>query len=275
MNDQESFAKLVHALEPWRAHLIFVGGWCHRLHALHQHANKRNQEYLFTRDSDLLFSQDMPSQVDIRSALTANGFVEQLQGNHRPPAAHYSLGAEDEGFYAEFLTPLIGSADKRDGTPDATATIAGVSAQKVRYLDILQPDPWVVTLGPQSDFPVAQPMDLLVASPLRFMVQKFLIKESRTPDKQAQDLLYVYETLQLFSNCFDLFNREWHERVAPSMHAGWARRIQTLWEQSFTSSDDLLVTASRMAPARTPPISAKQMSIVLKLGYNKIFAQIN
>jgi hypothetical protein len=47
------------------------------------------------------------------------------------------LGAEGEGFYAEFLTPLVGSGIKRGGKPDATLAKAGITAQKIRHLDIL------------------------------------------------------------------------------------------------------------------------------------------
>lgn len=273
MNDLQAFAQLVSTLAPWRAHLIFVGGWCHRLHAQHERATKLEQEYLFTRDSDLLFGHDAPREGQIGQALKENGFVEQLHGDHRPPASHYTLGSEDQGFYAEFLTPLIGPATRRDGKPNATATIAGVSAQKVRYLEVLQADPWVVSIGNDSVFPLDVRTDVRVAHPLRFMVQKFLIKESRIPRKQAQDVLYVYETLQLFSSCLDEFRKEWAERVAPSMPAQWVNTILREWQATFgDKSGPLLTTAASMATERPGGLSARQMQLVLRLGYQRIFA---
>jgi hypothetical protein len=30
MNDFVPFARLIQAIEPWRAHLVLVGGWAHR-----------------------------------------------------------------------------------------------------------------------------------------------------------------------------------------------------------------------------------------------------
>lgn len=273
MNDLNGFAQLVRALEPWRAHLIFVGGWCHRLHAQHERATKLEQEYLFTRDSDLLFGRDAPAAGQIDQALKQSGFVEQLHGDHRPPASHYTLGSEDQGFYAEFLTPLHGPAVGRDGKPNATATIAGVSAQKVRYLDVLQADPWVVSIGNDGVFPLDVRTDVLVANPLRFMVQKFLIKESRSPAKQAQDVLYVYETLQLFASCFGDFRKEWAERVVPSMPAPWVNTILREWQATFgENSGELLTTAAGMATDRPGGLSAQQMKIVLRLAYQRIFA---
>ena len=76
--------------------------------------------------------------------------LEILPNGQKPAVAHYTLSDEDGVFYAEFLTPLIGSGVKRGGAPDATMTMAGISAQKIRHLDILLVDPWAITLDPQS-----------------------------------------------------------------------------------------------------------------------------
>lgn len=120
MNDLHAFAKLVQALSPWRGQLVFIGGWAHRLHSLHPQANRLDYPPVFTRDTDLAFANKAPLAGDMRSALAAHGFTEQLAGEFKPPAAHYILGSDSKGFYAEFLTPLSGSGRKRDGTPDAT-----------------------------------------------------------------------------------------------------------------------------------------------------------
>ena len=271
MNDLNAFAQLVRSLAPWQQQLIFVGGWCHRLHAHHESATKLEQEYLFTRDSDLLFRGKIPAPGQLDQALKDSGFVEQLHGEHKPPASHYTLGTEDQGFYAEFLTPLHGPASNKHGVPNATATIAGVSAQKLRYLDVLQADPWTVTIGNDGVFPLDTATDVLVAHPLRFMVQKFLIKESRSMDKQAQDLLYVYETLQLFGSCLDEFCQNWHETVAPSMDKAWAERIKREWLDTARNGGELLTMAAGMATERPVALTARHMQMVLRLAYNKIF----
>jgi hypothetical protein len=72
----------------------------------------------------------------VHKALTEAGFTEEFFGDDSPPATHYRLGDEDAGFYAEFLTPLVGSEVKR-GKRDATVSKAGITAQKLRYLDVL------------------------------------------------------------------------------------------------------------------------------------------
>lgn len=128
MNNLDALAKLVQALTPWRAQLVFIGGWAHRIHRFSPMANKPDYQPLFTRDTDLAFANRAPIEGDIKAALIENGFRELLSGDHNPAVAHYTLGDEDSGFYAEFLTPLIGSGVKRSGAPDATMTMAGISA---------------------------------------------------------------------------------------------------------------------------------------------------
>ena len=40
MNDLDAIAKLAQALFPWRDHLVFIGGWAHRIHRFDPRANK-------------------------------------------------------------------------------------------------------------------------------------------------------------------------------------------------------------------------------------------
>ena len=217
MNDLEALAKLAQALSPWHAHLVFIGGWAHRIHRFSPMANQLAYQPLYTRDTDLAFANRAPIEGDIKAALIAAGFKEQLSGEHNPAVAHYTLGDEDGGFYAEFLTPLIGSGVKRSGAADATMLMAGISAQKIRHLDILLVAPWVITLDPKNGIPLPSSMDIQVANPLSFMVQKFLIQKDRSPQKQAQDVLYIYDTVELFGASLDDFRETWKRTVSPAL----------------------------------------------------------
>ena len=175
MEDFDAFARLVTALRPWLGQLAVVGGWAHRLQRFHRLANPPGHLPLRTRDTDLAFSTDAALAGDLRTALRDAGFTEERFGDDAPPATHYRLGEEDAAFYAEFLTPLHGSGVKRNGAPDATVSKAGVTAQKMRYLDLLLVSPWSVRVGPKLGVPVAADVDLLVPNPTSFMVQKLLI----------------------------------------------------------------------------------------------------
>ena len=185
MTDLDSFSRLLQAIEPWRAHLVLVGGWAHRLHRFHPLASVPDYDPLITRDTDLAFKADAPLEGDIRAALAEAGFAEELSGDDNPPVTHYALGDDDAGFYAEFLTPLRGSGVKRNGEPDVTLAKAGITAQKLKHLDVLLVEPWRVRVGPEQGVAVPTPIDVLVANPVSFMVQKLLIQKHRSPTKRA------------------------------------------------------------------------------------------
>jgi hypothetical protein len=206
---------------------------------------------------------------DIKSALIAKGFKEDLSGDFRPPIASYSLGDEQGGFYAEFLTPLIGSGYKRGGATDATIQAAGISAQKIRHLDILMVDPWTVTVGPpHNEVPIDVPTELLVANPLCFMVQKFLIKKDRKKAKQSQDLLYVYDTIQLFSQHLPQFKENWEKIVKPALQ-GASETVLKECAESFASVTDELREAAAIPQDRNG-LTATEMQAVCKYAFSNI-----
>src|SRR3989442_9616904 len=154
MEDSAAFARLVDAIRPWLGHIVIVGGWAHRLHRLHPLATAQEYQPLRTRDVDLAFSISAPLTGDLREALRDAGFIEELSGECTPPVTHYRLAEEDAGFYAEFLTTQKGSGLKRDGRRDATVAKAGITAQKLRHLDLLLVAPWSVRARPASSVPV-------------------------------------------------------------------------------------------------------------------------
>lgn len=267
MNDLEAFTRLVQALAPWRRQLIFIGGWGHRLHRLDRRANQPDYQPVFTRDTDLAFANTEPMEGDIKQALMQHGFQEELSGDHRPPAAHYTLGDEAGGFYAEFLTPLVGSGYKRGGVPDATMAKAGISAQKIRHLDILLVDPWVISLGHDDGVLLPERMDVQVVNPLCFMVQKFLIQQYRPANKRAQDVLYLYDTVELFGALLDEFNAHWHARVALEL-GNLADDVRRLSVQTFAEVNDLVREAARIPADRN--LSPQQLQATCRYAFERM-----
>jgi hypothetical protein len=245
----EAFARLVTALRPWLGQLVVVGGWAHRLHRLHRLATPPDHLPLRTRDTDLALSPDEALAGDLRTALTDAGFIEQPFGDDAPPATHYGLGEEDDGFYAEFLTPLFGSEMKR-GKRDATVRTAGITAQKLRYLDVLLLKPWSVRVGPDREVPIAADVELFVANPTSFIVQKLLIHSDRPPHKKAQDILYIHDTLELFGGSLAELRRLWLEDVRPAMASRTARRSEAVARDLFVEVTDTIREAARIPQDR-------------------------
>lgn len=198
MEDLSNFARLVDAIRPWIPHVVIVGGWAHRVHRFHPYAIDQEYQPIRTKDVDVAFSPNAPLEGDLSEALHDAGFNEELSGEGAPPVIHYRLGDEDGGFFAEFLTVKKGDGLKRDGTPDLTISKAGITAQKLRHLELLLEAPWKVQIGPDRRVPVEGPVDLIVPNPVSFIVQKLLIQKHRDLGKQAQDMLYIHDTLELF-----------------------------------------------------------------------------
>ena len=250
MDDFAPLARLIAAIDPWRAHLVLVGGWAHRLYRFHELANVPEYQPLTTKDTDLAFSAGAPLHGDIKAALEKAGFSEKLSGESRPPVTHYELSEDDAGFYAEFLTPLVGSGRKRDGKPDATVSVAGVTAQKLRHLEILFVDPWVIKIGPDKGFPLPSAVDLQVANPASFIVQKLLIQPDRKPSKRAQDVLYIHDTLEMFAGALSGLKEIWEQKIRPVLHESTVRKVVELSANGFSTVTDTIRDAAQMAQGR-------------------------
>lgn len=270
MHDRDAFAKLVEALRPWRGDLVFVGGWAHQLHRLHPDASRPLHKAVITRDADLAFAARARLEGDIGKALKTAGFRQELLGDHTPPVAHYHFDGSDDGFYAEFLVPLIGSANKRDGSPDATLAVAGVTAQKLRHLNVLLVAPWQIALKAGGEVPVKKPVTLLVANPVSFIAQKLLIHAARNANKRAQDALYVHDTLQLFGARAELLRSLWLEAVRPSLPRKVAASIPQLVSEQFGGVNDAIRSAVRIPQDRV--ITPAALQAACALGLNEVFA---
>ena len=138
VQDSDAFRRLIAALEPWLDQVVIVGGWAHQLYRMHPSAQELEYQPLGTLDADVAVPARLPAaEPDIRSRLLAHGFTEEFLGNDHPPATHYRLVGDGTGFYAEFLTPLIGSAYDRNKRRKATTEVSGVASQRLRYIELL------------------------------------------------------------------------------------------------------------------------------------------
>ncbi|MBK6436529.1 MAG: hypothetical protein IPF83_12120 [Rhodanobacteraceae bacterium] len=249
MNDQQAFTKLVEALSPWRPQLVFVGGWAYRLYRLHPNAQALPYQPVATLDADVAFSERERLDGSIKARLIEAGFEQQLTGNHQPPVSKYSLSEDGPaGFYAEFLTPLTGSGLTRDGVPIATLRMAGITAQRLRYLELLLRLPWRVTLG--VSWGAGSPQELRIPNPVSFIVQKLLIHDGRPRAKQAHDLLYIHDTLELFAEKLDDLAVLWRNDLRETLHAKWLDDLPRTRERVFGNLTDALRDAAQIPQDR-------------------------
>jgi hypothetical protein len=269
VEDLANFAHLVEAVRPWLPHIVIVGGWAHRLHRCHPLAMTLGYQPLRTRDVDLAFSPRAPLVGDLKKALTKAGFSEELSGQSTPPVTHYTLGKEELGFYAEFLTVLQGDGRRRDGQRDLTMAKAGITAQKLRYLEVLLIAPWSIRLTSTTEIPTNQPIDLLVPNAVSFMIQKFLIHDRRDVRKRAQDVLYIHDTLQLFGASLENLRSVWEDEVRPNMPARTVKTAMRIANELFENVTDVIRESSRIPQDRT--LQPENIRAAIQYGLTEVF----
>lgn len=270
-SENEQFARLIVALEPWLTQVVIIGGWAHRLYRLHPSAQHVEYSPLTTLDTDIAVPARLKgAHSDIRERLIANGFQEERLGEDQPPATHYRLGDAKTGFYAEFLTPLFGPEHGRDGKPKATRRVAGVVSQQLRYLEIFLLVPWTVSLSRSNGFPFENPKQARIANPASFLAHKVLIYNKRRRAKFAKDILYIHDTLEVFGARLERLNREWRTEVKPRIHPNAARKIQRAAMDLFGQLNDPIRDAARMTGARR--LSAEGVRERCNFGLARIFS---
>jgi hypothetical protein len=213
-SENEAFARLIAAIEPWLGEIVIIGGWAHRLYRLHPSAQTLDYTPLATFDADIA----VPSRVsrrdqDIRERLLAADFSEEPLGNDKPPATHYQLSETGTDFFAEFLTPLSGSEYDRHGKRKVTKRIAGIVSQQLRHLEILLQVPWSVDLDESKGFPLPSRCTVQVANPAAFLAHKLLIHRARRRANFAKDVLYIHDTLETFGARLPELRREWQQQL--------------------------------------------------------------
>ena len=270
-SDVEYFARLVDALEPWLDQVVIIGGWAHRLYRQHPLAQPLDYEPLGTFDTDIAVPLDLPATGEqIRARLLERDFREELMGDMQPPAAHYRVETGDNSFYAEFLTPLEGSAVKRGGRRDVTARVSGVSVQKLRYLELLLQNPWDVMIGPATGYPTPGVRRILLPNAAAFLVQKILIHEKRDRDRRAKDILYIHDTIETFGGNLAAIREQWQTNVQPALHANAARGVERAAEEYFREVNDTIREAARIAPGRS--LTPEMVRELCEFGWQQIFA---
>jgi hypothetical protein len=269
---EAEFAHLIVTIEPWLREVVIIGGWAYRLYCLHPSAQQPRYSPLMTIDADIAMPAQFESKdKDIRGQLLANGFEEERLGEDTPPATHYRLATTRSGFYAEFLTPLIGSEYGRGGMRKATRRVGGVVSQQLRYLDTLLHVPWTVSLDQSKGFPFDPAKRIQIANPVSFLAHKVLIEDKRKPAKFAKDILYIYDTVELFGARLPTLNEEWRKQIKPRLHRNSVRKIENGPSSVFGKVTDAIRGAAQIMTSRH--LSPEAIRETCQTGLSAIFSE--
>jgi len=267
-SDLLAFGQLITALDARLDRIVIVGGWAHRLYRLHPRAQMLDYTSLTTLDADIAVPAVLPvRERDIRDRLRAAGFVEEFFGDDQPPATHYRLGAQEGGFYAEFLAPLVGSEYNRKHKRRVTARVGGVTVQRLRHIGLLLDEPWEVDL--ELAGVTAGSRVVRIAHPARFLAQKVLIHAKRSPGNRAKDILYMHDTLEVFGARLAELRADWQATIAPQLRRRDAAKIRTASETLFGETTDDIRVAVSMATGRS--LTPESVRETCQFGSEQVF----
>jgi Nucleotidyltransferase len=265
----EAFSKFIVAIEPWLGEVVLVGGWAHRLYRLDPRARKLDFLPLTTLDGDVAVPPKLKKEEStMRKRLLDAGFEEEFIGEDRPPATHYHYG-KGGGFYAEFLAPLEGSEYDRNGKRKATREAGGVSSQLLRYIEILLLSPWKVELGQENGYALAPKRPVQIANAASFLAQKIMIHEKRNYKDKAKDLLYMHDTIEVFSENLDELRGLFRKDIAPKLHPRRVAELEGAPDSLFGKVEDTIREAALMAAGRK--LSPERIAETAQAGLREIF----
>jgi hypothetical protein len=272
--NQDGFSRIVKALETYLDELVFVGAWCHRLLHFHPLAIPPVHAPLMSEDTDVATPEILPARSpSIAEALAAAGFRPAFSGSDLLPVSRYYPAEDDKGLYVEFIAPLRGGGHTRTGDPDDTLAIAGITAAKLRHVDLLLFEPWQLELTRGAGFEIGtDKLTVRVANAASYLAQKVLtLKRRQNPSKRFKDALYIHDTLTMFGDALSSL-QEQGTRVLELLPARTQREFQTLRTELFRDQA-LLLKASDIAAAtgRGNPPSPATIEAVCTVGLEAIF----
>ena len=188
---------------------VLVGGFASYLYQFHERAKPIGLSPLLTYDIDLASAGKISVRggKSVHQSLSEIGLEEEFTGNCTPPLVKYFPKDRKPSMYVEFLTPLHGSETKR-GVPDVTQNIQpDLSAQKLRFLDLLLKNPWTINTSSVPGLEKYPNLVVKIPHPSMFIMQKILISERRTGKSRPKDFAYIYQTLSYLREDLEVISK--------------------------------------------------------------------
>lgn len=147
-----------------------------------------------------------------------------------------------------------------------TTSVGGVTAQKLRHLEILLAAPWQVSISREAGFPVSRPMAIRIPNPAAYVVQKVLALRKRKPDKLPKDVLYLHDTFAIFSDSLPQVKVCW-DALRQGMHPNHVRSFERLSRDLITAVTDLTRSAALIAAGRPRPPTPEILLAGMRSGF--------
>jgi hypothetical protein len=251
----EFFYRVLSAIRLNLRDLVLVGGFASYLYQFHDRAKPTNLSSLLTYDID--FASGGRIRVrggkSVHQSLSEIGLKEESTGNCTPPLVRYFPKDKKPSIYVEFLTPLHGSEIKGE-VSDITQNIqSDLSAQKLRFLDLLLKNPWEISTSSVPALNKYPKRIVRIPHPSMFIMQKILISERRTGQSRPKDFAYIYQTLSYLRDDSEILAKEYKVLIDNPEWKKWYKRFIRLSKEIFgTSQRDGPIGASKILVQATP-----------------------
>jgi hypothetical protein len=110
-----------------------------------------------------------------------------------------------------------------------------------------------------------------IANPASFLTQKILIHEERDPRDRAKDLLYIHDTVEVFSECMEELQKIFGQEVARKLHPRSRAELEAAADRLFGKMDDTIREAAVMAVGRK--LGAERLAETARAGLKEIFRE--
>ncbi len=232
-------AAAIRALEPYLGDVVVIGGCANALYR-HFETAATAPTPIGTSDLDLACAPPIAAagRKSIATLLHEAGFYADVHPEHRPPIVKFR-SSRDPNVDIELLSPLQGSASRRDGSPKVTAEVQpGTSAQQLRYLELLLTEPLAIPAARVAAIGMPESSAAIrVPNPVSYVMQKILIMrdQGRSSADIAKDCYYIYEAAVLFGNAEPLLKQR--SKVLRQTSPKWHARFIEMLTREFDSRD--------------------------------------
>jgi hypothetical protein len=251
------FRRVIRAMEPYLPDLVIAGGCANALYRHHPQATATPIPRPMTKDLDLACeptSLGLAGRRPLGDLIRQAGLSAKLYGQTNPPVMKFSLEGSETGPEVELLCPLVGTPQRTsEGEVQAIALQdGGVTAQPLRYLDLLLFEPWVIDLARVPGFgDLTQMLSLRIPQPLTYVMQKVLSRDEpgRAPGKREKDCYYIYEASVVFRDALGSIAAALPALLGPFPDPWIGRFIREMASLFRTPQSEGPVSAARVARA--------------------------
>jgi len=258
------FRRVIRAIEPYLPDMVIAGGCANALYRYHPQATATPIPKPMTKDLDLACepaSLGLAGRRPLADLIRDAGLIARLFGQTNPPVMKFSLEGSETGPEVELLCPLVGTPQRtNEGEMQAIALQdGGVTAQPLRYLDLLLFEPWEIDLAQVPGFGDMTGMPpLRIPRPLTYVMQKVLSRDEPGRTSAKRESVVFRDVLGPIAAALPALRGSFPDE--------WIRRFIREMESLFrTPQSEGPVSAARVARAsvvglaRAPRIDEKMV----------------